>query len=240
MYVVRTEALDDLADEGCATCRAVDRVERAWLLGLLDEVGDAKVRSALERGGGLCAAHVRLLVEVAAESGKILGLGVVLEVLLSQARAELTGGRRTWRSSSGGPLRPAGGEPACGACASVRLRELAYTELLLAPGDTALQQRAADPSRALCRPHLAALRAAPSEQSGSVPFEAAARAKVDQLLGAVARSIDAHRVGSQSGPDAHDAVLKDAPEWLAGRAGTARTWVPGKVPRDRRGRGSHS
>ncbi len=239
MYVVRTEALDDLADGGCATCRAADRVERAWLLGLIDEIGDAKVRSALERGGGLCAAHVRLLVEVAVEFKKILGLGVVLECLLSQARAELVGGPRRWRSLAG-PLRAAGPEPGCGACASVRLRELAYTELLLAPGDAVLQERAADPKSALCRPHLTALRAAQMAQSGSAPFEAAAGARVDELLTAVARSIDAHRVGSQSGPDAHGAVLKDAPEWLAGRAGTARAWTPDNVPRGRRARGSRS
>ncbi|MHB1553323.1 MAG: hypothetical protein ACYCZP_05190 [Acidimicrobiales bacterium] len=240
MYVVRIEALDDLASEGCPVCTAVERVERAWLGGLLDDVGDAKVRSALERGGGLCAAHVRLLVEVAADSGKTLGLCVVLEVLLSQARGELATREPLWRGCARRLARKRSStewpDDGCGACNAVRLRERAYAELLLAAGDATLRRRAGDPRSALCRPHLARLRDAAVTYDGASVLHGAARAKVDELLIQVARSMAAHQVGSEIGSDAHGVILQDAPDWLAGRAGNARTWGPRIANRDRRRR----
>ncbi len=240
MYVVRSEALDDFVGAGCPMCKAAERVERTWLRGLLDEVGDAKVRAGLERRGGLCADHVRVLVEVAGESQKTLGLGVVLEVLLSQARDELGRRRRQWRSRAGRVPRDTEPASSCGACASVQLREDAYAELLLAGNDAALQQRAADPRSALCRPHLAAVLGRVTSERRTAAVGGAASSKVDDLLAGVARSIDAHRVGSEVGPDAHEVILRDAPDWLAGSGGTARTWAPGGVARQRWRRGSRS
>ena len=217
-------------------CRAAERVERAWLRGLLDEVGDAKVRSALESGGGLCARHVRLLVDVAIESRETLGLGVVLEVLLSQARDELVGHRRRlWP-----PTRTrTGSEAGCGACEAVGLREQAYVALLLEAADAAVQRHLRDPRSALCRPHLAELREEADVHGGAAALERGACSQVDQLLAGVARSIAAHQVGSAIGPDAHEVLFRGAPDWLAGRAGGARTWAPGRSPRahwPRRGR----
>ncbi|HTX63719.1 MAG TPA: hypothetical protein VMD28_08770 [Acidimicrobiales bacterium] len=237
---MRSEALDDFSGEGCPFCRAAARVEHAWLRGLLDEVGDAKVRSALERGGGLCSAHVLSLVDVAVGSGKLLGLGAVLEVLLTQAGRELDARRVPRRARKGRGVtwprrpRPSAHTPSgvgCGACGVVRLRENAYAELLLAAGDTALQRRARDPRRALCRPHLSGVRDAAaalgSAPGGAGGAEEAARERVGDLLGAVRRSIGAHRVGSEVLPGVHEAVLREVPKWLAGEGGIARIWAPG-------------
>lgn len=242
MYVVRIEMLDDLAEEGCPICTAADRVERAWLRGLLDEVGDAKVRAALEEGGGLCAGHVRVLVDVAADAGKTLGLGVVLEGLVSMARDDLASRPRV---GALGPRRRSRGErrepPGCGACQAVQLRERAYRELLFVTGDTALQQRSRDPRRAMCRPHFAMVRAEAEEVTASTSavaaLNAAAREKADQLLAGIARSIAAHSAGAEVRRNTHDVILRDAPEWLAGRAGEARRWVPAPASRRLRRRG---
>jgi hypothetical protein len=229
MYVIRIEALEDLARSGCPICRASARVAREWLRGLLrgDDIGDAKVRKTLEAQGGLCPRHVRLLVEVAAEEGDSLGLAIVLEFLLEVAKRELAHRPRQERARRPrrSPLRR-GAAPVedpknrCGACEAEKRRADAYLALLMDASDDKMQAASDGPRHALCRVHLEQARGADADADADGPgysgLRLAATRKLDLLLAQVADSIKAHRPGAELPSGVHDVLWRWAPDWLAG------------------------
>src|SRR5581483_6288950 len=104
-----------------------------WIHGLLHEdANDPHVREALERAGGLCPDHTRLVVAVAAEEADSLGLSIVMEFLLAAAarrlnqpvRAGLGRGKRRRRRIPT-PLVAR----TCGACEAEGRRVAAYVEI---------------------------------------------------------------------------------------------------------------
>lgn len=225
MYLIRFEVLEDLKRGGCPICSGTERTAREWLRGLLRDIDDARVRANLERSGGICPPHIRLLVEVADDNKDSLGLGVVLEFLL--AAAERTIARASHRvpvraSRRRGALK-ALTTPRCGVCDAEARRIDAYLEFLLDSSDGEVSRYAGDRRGALCLVHLSLAMARAQDRQDSTTVRLAARRKLEELKAQVNASIRAHAVGSAASAHVHDVLKRDAPQWLAGGPSGSRS-----------------
>lgn len=221
MYVMRVELHDDLAAGGCPVCRGATRSTRAWLSDLLRQIDDGRVQDGLERDGGLCAHHVRWLIEVARECGDSLGLGIVLEQLL---QIELSGrGASLRRSGRGGWLRrmrlrrvpPMSPDDPCAACRAELVRVDAYLTLLVDEPDEATHRLADRPGAALCRPHLRMALARRLHHETAL-LQRATDLHVRSLIARLRASQRAHTYGAPVERGVHEVLWRDAPDWLAG------------------------
>lgn len=220
MYLITYELLEDLAKPGCPVCRGAHRAGWDWIHGLLhDDANDPHVRQTLERNGGLCPEHTRLVVAVAAEEGDSLGLSIVMEFLLAAAGRRLDDGERRapvqrtrrWRRART-PLVAT----TCGACEAEARRVTAYVEILTQSSSDYLRRASEEPERALCLVHLSGVIAAGEPEVRRLLR--VARRRAETLRAHIAAIVPAH--ASTTGlPTLDDPVLwREAPDWLAAAA----------------------
>jgi|YNPNPStandDraft_1061719.scaffolds.fasta_scaffold14669_2 hypothetical protein len=154
---------DACAAGGCVVCAHNDRATRRYLANLLYEnVLDVELRAALVAARGFCAAHARLLAEVAlAEAGGRLGVATLYETVVHRLEADLRGAlnglslpqpRRRPGHKIAAALKAHGVCPACRVLdESEQTFAHGLTQVVAAPGEgrTLFQS-----SEGLCLPHL--------------------------------------------------------------------------------------
>jgi hypothetical protein len=215
---------------GCPLCRALRAAAVGDLAAFLGEhVTDPGARARLSAAGGFCASHAALLREV---SDAALGVAIVYEALVADARRWVTGARAgarrggLWRGL--GPRRrpsaaPPPGPP-CPACAEAPHAE---GRLLAALLDGLAGRELEDAYRGsdgLCLPHLRRAVTRAAGHPGLGPLLDHAHQRLSELAAALRGFIATHDHRATMRPTAAEAA-----SWtraLAALAGPAGPPVP--------------
>ncbi|MGH9182445.1 MAG: hypothetical protein ACRDZ9_01245 [Acidimicrobiales bacterium] len=170
---------------------------------------------------------------VAAHEGDSLGLGIVMEFLLTFARRRLDGQARATAGRDRRRPRRRRSLTAwsCGACEAETRRAAAYLEILTQASNDEMRSAIEDPDRALCLVHLSAALGRTADERDASLLVRVARRRAEKLHGRVAASLGAHAstVGRRVGDDA--VLWREAPDWLAGAPRQIPPRDPERAPR---------